>query len=172
MNTHVEIVPLSSENLDEAIELAHSVFEFDVKKGHAPEQGFRASLDETLKLKLKEESPKLDEVIKYFILKDTKNNKVIGTTGLYTLKGEPGAVWLGWFCIDPDYRGKGLGEYLLTWTMEKAKMEGYSILRLYTSTSPNEAAAQKLYDKLGFEITGREQEKGDEYVTLYREMIL
>lgn len=170
MKVKTRIVPLSEKNLEDAIALAHMVFKTDVESGNPPEMGFRASLDTQWKKKLLAKNQNIKDLT-YFLLVD-EYEKVIGTTGFYTHINEPDVVWLGWFCVNSEYRGQKLGEYLLKWSIEKAKEQGYSILRLYTSTEPNEAIAQKLYEKMGFQIVGIEKEEKDEYTTLYKELKL
>ena len=81
-------------------------------------------------------------------------------------------IWLGWYCLDKNERGKGFGREILEWTINNVKEKGYKIMRLYTTTDPNEATAQKLYEDLSFKIIDEEQKEGDSYKTLYRERIL
>ena len=80
-----------------------------------------------------------------------RGDQVLGTVGLYsTWRDRAQARWLAWFCVAPEARGQGLGPRLLTHAKEHCRAEGFGILRLYTSTDPNEATAQKLYDTAGF----------------------
>jgi ribosomal protein S18 acetylase RimI-like enzyme len=72
--------------------------------------------------------------------------------------------------LDPEYRGKGLGKEVLRWTIDKAKREGNSVLRLYTSPNEDLAIAQVVYDKFGF-VTTKTEEKGGENV-IYKELAL
>lgn len=85
-------------------------------------------------------------------------SKVVGITGLYGLKKDAHeALWLSWFCVDPVYRKHGIGSQLLIFTEEEAKRLGAKCLRLYTSTNPEEAVAQHLYEERNYVITGTEQ---------------
>lgn len=93
---------------------------------------------------------------------------VLGTTGLYRYRRDPDhAVWLGWFCVDPKARGRGVGQALIEHTVARARGAGFALIRLYTSTDPNEAAAQRLYERNGFMEVGRK--KGLLSTTLFRE---
>ena len=96
---------------------------------------------------------------------------VCGTTGLYMYKkDEKEAVWLCWFCVDPEYRGQGIGKNLLEFSIEKAKESGKAFLRLYTSDDPSEAAAQGLYEKYGLAVVKTQKHGSTTY--LYRELKL
>jgi len=138
----MKVKPLSKENIEEAIQVAHKVFPSDAKEIDSPERAFRASLNpENDRSFFKEHNMK---TLRYFVV--CSREKIIGTTGIYTLKTEPREIsWLGWFGIDKKYRGKGLGKELLNWTLNKIKEEGGKTVRLYTTTDPNEAKEQKIY---------------------------
>jgi GNAT superfamily N-acetyltransferase len=97
--------------------------------------------------------------------------KVIGTTGLYRYRSDAHeAVWLAWFCVDPKHRRRGIGQAMLDHTVSLARRKGFCRIRLYTSTAPEEAAAQRLYERNGFRETGRK--KGMSGTTIFRETIL
>ncbi len=99
----------------------------------------------------------IDDTVDFYVALDDSEN-VIGTSGLYTCKHDSHeAAWLSWFCVAPEARGKGLGKILLNYTISHAMKRGYSYLRLYTSTDPNEAAAQILYEKYGFRVVRRKK---------------
>ena len=39
---------------------------------------------------------------------------VCGTTGIYSYtKDKHEAVWMAWFCVDPEHRGQGIGKHLI-----------------------------------------------------------
>jgi len=96
---------------------------------------------------------------------------VLGTTGLYRYKKDADeAVWVAWFCVDPKARGRGIGQALIDHTVSRARNAGFNRIRLYTSTDPNEASAQRLYEKNGFREIGRK--KGMFATTIIREKTL
>lgn len=159
------VEPLNEKNIDEAVALASSVFSDDAGYEYAPAKVFPMSLD----LKWRESFWGKGE-LGYFVMLDPDTKKVIGTTGLYRLPNDPPElVWVGWYCVAPEERGKGLGEALLTWTIDKARKAGYLRLKLFTSNDPALSFAQSLYDKSDFKLVGEEQKPGDKYKTLYRE---
>ena len=97
--------------------------------------------------------------------------EVNGTTGLYlTTEDEKSAVWLSWFCVDPDKRGLGIGRMLIEFSINQAKALGKEYLRLYTSDDPSEVAAQVLYEKYGLSVF--KEEKHGDTTYLYRELKL
>lgn len=142
------IKKLTEDNVLGAIKLLNKVFPYEAKKkGSSPKDAFMASL---FPKKYEDFWEMFDlEKIKYYLAFD--GDKIIGTTGLYKRKRDrEDCVWLGWYCILPEYRGKKLGKKLLEWTIVKAKKEGYKKLRIYTSLHPNEKTAQAVYKKFGF----------------------
>jgi len=100
-----------------------------------------------------------------------EDGEVCGVTGLYAYqRDEAQAVWMAWFCVRPGLRGQGIGKQLIEHAIAEARASGKQFFRLYTSTVPNEAAAQRLYEKYGFRIIG--EKKRLLYKTLYRELAL
>lgn len=146
-NIHsIKLEKLNNNNLEEMCRIGDETFPYEIEK---PSYFFRKSLKENLLL-IKSEGQTCDYAQYYAIMLD---NKVIGTSGLYHLKGEPKTTaWLGWFCLDPNYRGKGYATIALQKTFDIAKIEGKTKMKLYTSNRPNEEAAQYLYEKMGLKI--------------------
>lgn len=167
----MNIIPLSKENLEETIALAHKVFPLDAASKNPPERGFRKSLSKEANIKSWKGPENILSRLNYWVLLG-EGSKVVGVTGLYGFKDVPDEVWLAWFCLDPEIRGQGLGRKLLTWTMDKAKDEGYKIFKLYTSTDPNEAAAQRLYESVGLKIVKKEKDPESPYDIMYRQVNL
>ena len=98
-------------------------------------------------------------------------HQVLGTTGLYRYNSDADeAVWVAWFCVAPKARGRDVGQALMDHTVARARKAGFHRIRLYTSTDPNEAAAQRLYEKNGFKEIGCE--KGLFATTIFREKTL
>lgn len=97
----------------------------------------------------------------------TEAGRVVGVTGLYEDEDDaPAALWLGWFCVDPAHRGRGLGSALLDFSISEAHRSNKAFLRVLTSDAPEEQAAQSLYERRGLVITRRrpEPEGGEELV--------
>src|SRR3989344_2339656 len=128
----MNIVPLTKENLEETIEMAHKVFPLDAVGENPPEKGLRKSLSSEKDDKSWHSITKGKKLsrLNYWVLLDDVS-KVIGVTGIYAFDDAKDEAWLAWFCLDPTTRGKGYGRKLLEWTMSKAREEGYKIFRLY-----------------------------------------
>lgn len=155
--------PITNSNFLEALTLASKVFPNHKEE---IEKAYKRVLDPT--------TAYLDErrILEYYAGKDTYLNKIVSVTGIYNRKEYPeDEVWLGWFCVDPIMRGKGIGRETLEWTIKKARELGYKKFKLYTSTDPNEAFAQNLYESVGLKIYKREpNEKFPQEEILYREI--
>lgn len=144
------IQPLSEKNIEKAIASANRSFPGEVDSDVSPEKAFWASLDKD-KFEDFWQKRKLTG-LKYFVGIDEETGEVIGVSGLYGKSEDSEAVWLAWFFVDPQYRGEGYGRELLGFAIDMARKDGYSLLRLYTSTDPEESAAQNLYEKVGLKI--------------------
>jgi len=56
-------------------------------------------------------------------------------------------------CIDPGYRGQGLGRYLLGRMLDIARWNGAE--RLFLEVRPSNPLAKTLYESVGFDEIGR-----------------
>jgi N-acetylglutamate synthase-like GNAT family acetyltransferase len=61
--------------------------------------------------------------------------------------------WLGSLIVDPAYRQKGLGEYLIELTIQQAKKLGFKQLYLFTL----DATISSWYQRLGWSVLGTDQ---------------
>jgi len=110
------------------------------------------------------------EYCKYWVAIN-EAGEIVGTTGLYSVKKDiHEAIWLSWFCVNPNCRGQGIGKQLIEFSIDMARSYGKKYLRLYTSDDPNEVEAQFLYEKYGFKETEREVYKA--WTLIYREKVL
>lgn len=86
----------------------------------------------------------------YLLIDDNEN--IIGTCA-YIMK-DPQTAELKRFRIKKDLRGKGLGKNFLAYMENKLKDKGFKTLVLDTSIMRE--STLKFYDKMGFEVTGKE----------------
>lgn len=159
--------PLTKKYLIQASRLGDSVFYYEEIP---PNVEIGANLDPERLEKFKKTYDKAVSTESYVAL---DGEELVGIPGLYGLKEDADvAFWLGWFCVDSMHRGKGVGDLLLEYTIEEARKKGAKYLRLYTSTRPEEMAAQKLYEKKGFKLMKRNSKKDGQYKIVYREKVL
>ena len=166
----VRIIPMTAENLPAAIEAGKDGFRYGMGFLN-PATDFKAALSPMV---TKMHAGQREINARYFLAVD-KENRVLGTTGLYqTAKDQGEALWLGWMSVRPAYRGKGIGQKLLDFSIDEAKKSNADYLRLYTSTYKGEAAAQPLYERVGLKVVGEMKHElpvpGLKY--LFREMPL
>lgn len=84
----------------------------------------------------------------YFVVTD--GERVVGGGGVAPLEGgDPGTCELRKMYFLPEIRGKGLGERLLRRCLQAARDLGYR--RVYLETLTGMDAAQRLYEKVGFQ---------------------
>jgi len=111
--------------------------------------------------------------VQYWVAKDNTTGQVYGTVGLYTRADDPDAYWGGWMCVDPRERGKAIGHELMMGALAEAKSRGDRLYaRLYTSTDPNEARANEMYDRSGLLVYKEEYDPVTGYTRLYRQVPL
>jgi GNAT superfamily N-acetyltransferase len=107
----------------------------------------------------------------YWVATDERQVNVVGIAGLYSYnKDTEDAVWLGWYCVAPQARGTGVGGKVLDFAIDRARETGKRSLRLYTSTDPNEATAQHVYEKKGFRVV--DMKPGRNTTLIFREKSL
>ena len=164
------IEPLSWRNLRSALNLLNRVFTRESQGGERPFVFFTASLCSLGRLLLK---GKGYPFVRYWVDRDSETGAVTGTVGVYTKADDDDAYWGGWMCVDPEARHKSLGMALSYRAMVEATKRGdRKYARLYTSTDPNGAAAQIMYDQMGLEVYREEDEPGTGYKRLYRQIEL
>jgi len=158
--------PLTKINLDEAINLVGKVFPDYLEH-------VRKIYSLSLSPDRSDEYWKTRNILEYWVVKDDASKKIVALTGFYQLtKHSPDEIWCGWFCVDPAQRGKGIGRKTIEWTIEQARKREYAYLRLWTSTDPDEAIAQKLYDSVGLTIYSQKYDEKTGDTILYRELKL
>ncbi len=147
----IRIIPCPQDLIDEAEALVRSVFAYSLPFVWA--SFLILKQPDSWPARLFKRVSGIKDILAFDVAVD---DGVLGTTGLYrTRKDADEAVWVFWFCVAPEARGQGMGQALLDHTFARAREFGYDTVRLYTSTDPNEAIAQHLYEKNGLRETGR-----------------
>lgn len=143
----IKIQPVSAQTLAETIALVKKIFPYE-------SQSF---ISDTITAGLDGDQPHTFEGIMspylhYWVAADNARGRVVGITGLYTTElDESEAVWISWFCVDPEYRRQGIGKQLMEFSIKTAETMNKPWLRVYTSNHPNELNSHLLYAKYGFQ---------------------
>jgi len=162
------IEPLSSGTLEEAKKLVNKVFPLQTEEENS-DKWLTFSLEQ--REKNQDAGREYSNKPGYWVF--LKGKKVVGIIGLYEYgRNAKNVSWLGWFCVDPAFRKRGIGSELLEYAIAAAKKSGKKRLRLYTTNDPNEADAQKLYEKYGFLVTKKNAGKRGKYTVFHRELVL
>lgn len=166
------IAPLNNDNLLDACNLVDKVFAYDEL---LPSNELKASLDskkfKEFKKSSHHKSIKFLNTLEYYVAFDTDNNKVVWTTGIYTLEPDKDkkTARLWWFCVDEEYRWKWIWKMLIDFTINKSIEYWFNSIKLYTSDHPSEQVAQELYEKKWFYVTNDVFERDWDYILFYRE---
>lgn len=72
---------------------------------------------------------------------------------LYGIEEDTGKPMLLRYMVDKKFQGKGLGKKALLKLLDLIKIE-YGNIKFYTTVSPQNVSAEKLYESVGFEKNG------------------
>lgn len=114
----------------------------------------------------------IDDGRRYYVLVESR--AVEGIVGLHHYVWGPAEnVWLAWFAVDPDCRGRGVGTLLLDGATENARRLGYWKVFIETYSTPEFADARAFYRAKGFVRAGRVQSylaNGGDMVVFYKDL--
>lgn len=157
----LKYIEFSKENLELIKDIQNKIF---------PDNSYSKGFDLLL-----EKGPEADGNIfqTYFIV--YKDTEAVGMFGLYIPfhVEEHKSIWLGWYGIFDQFKGKGIGKQILLDAIEKSKeykdLYGIKYFRLYTDENVN-ASAQPLYNKVMDlkEYYQNEEMYSDEAISLAR----
>jgi cation diffusion facilitator family transporter len=164
--TPVKMVPLSPATLKPALRLIETTF--DLLSSEVPVLELEESIEPGRHAAALAESGMSDPCywVAYY------HGKVVGLTGIYfKAEDRQEAVWGGWTVYDAKLReGASRAKVIMIQkVMIEARATGRRYLRLYTSTVPVEAQANRLYDKLGLKIYRTEPMDDGKNLILYRQ---
>ncbi|WP_028559943.1 GNAT family N-acetyltransferase [Paenibacillus pinihumi] len=164
----MKIMELNRQYASKASRLVNAVFS-DEEEEVFPARELEASLDPGM---LRKYQAVVDASIRSFQYYIAVNGEdVLGIIGLYEMEEDyQQNDWVGWYCVDEQYRGQKVGIRLLEHVIEKARERGKANLCLYTSNHAREAKAQILYDRNHFHVTRIEPKDG--YHLMYRKRVL
>ena len=135
-----KIIPLEEKNVEEVLKLYNDIIKEGVyfqRKTPFTREGFVDYIGTHHVYTLMDE----DEVAGIFILRPNGGERIAHiANGTYGLK--------------KDYRGKNLGRYLVSTSLEKAKEKGFLGIQ-YNSVVVTNVGARHLYESLGFQEMAR-----------------
>lgn len=105
-----------------------------------------------------------------FVLREDQGedvSEVVGSIVLLVTEGSD-AVQINNLVVDVSAQGKGYGKLLMKYAEHVATEKGRKALELYTNIKMHENI--RLYDKLGFDETGRKTDNGFERVYFRKEV--
>jgi ribosomal protein S18 acetylase RimI-like enzyme len=93
--------------------------------------------------------------LRHFVVETAGTGEVIAYLRLEYPFNEPGCLWLTFFCVAPEHRGKGCGRRIMALlTAAVARSRGVQEFGIHTRVS--NAAAVALYQSSGFRCVKRE----------------
>jgi len=138
--------PLTESHLPAALAVAEQCFPYDI--------GFRWSLPAAVAPGAARDvlrAARLEQVNQWVVKADF--DAVAATFGLYRpdedLAQQEGLILLNWFCVNPRFRGNGLGRRIWHETVARAEQLGARRLVFYSSNEPEHQAADRLYVAAG-----------------------
>ncbi|MCG7344925.1 GNAT family N-acetyltransferase [Sporosarcina sp. ACRSL] len=72
-----------------------------------------------------------------------------------------GNLWIDRMLIDADFQGKGYGSYFMELLIQRV-LDEYGEQPIYLSVYPENTAAIRMYEKLGFVFIGEYDSKGEQ----------
>ncbi|NEV93091.1 GNAT family N-acetyltransferase [Psychroflexus sp. YR1-1] len=155
--TEITIRPIQEKDNKEVAEMIRHVL---VEKG-APKVGTAyedKALDQLFETYHKERS-------EYFVL--LEGDRILGSAGISPLdNGDPKVCELQKMYFDPSARGRGLGMQMMKTCLDFARAQEFQVC--YIETLPSMKAAQKLYQKTGFDyISDRMGDTGHYSCTIF-----
>ena len=164
--TQIRIVPLSPATLGQALALITTTFQL------TPEEAPKLELEESVEPG-RHTAALADKGIsdpRYWVA--LHHGHVVGVTGInFSADDREEAVWGGWTVYDPALRSSvsRAKMLMLQKMLIEARATGRKLLRLYTSTAPAEAAANRLYDRAGLKVYRTEPLPDGTATVLYRQ---
>jgi GNAT superfamily N-acetyltransferase len=69
-------------------------------------------------------------LVRYWVVWDSGYTKVLGVAGLY--QRADSSYWMGWTCVEPSFRGQGLGTRLVDYAIKEVEKLSGSQLWVWT----------------------------------------
>ena len=135
-----DIVPLSTSNYKEALDVAFMIFRFDPTAKEDIREAFRKYLYPDRYINPGKRT--------HWLLIHRKTKKIVGTIGVYSYNRKD-PYSLGWFGILDEYRSLGLGKFLFQYVIDELHQRNRFVLRIETTDLHYAQTAVALYKSLG-----------------------
>ncbi len=109
----------------------------------------------------------------YYFLSYREQNTVLGFACWGPTDLTRGAADLYWICTAPEAQGRGVGSALFHAVEDEVRARGRWLIVIWTSGKPDYAAARKLYERMGCELSARVAEffdRGDDLFLFTRRL--
>ncbi len=163
----IDILPLTEENVEEAVRVLDVEFGKDSPNPSDPESfdAYQKWLPGSLPRGFNGEGLKAEngvDYVKFWVAFDPEHKKVVGVTGVYTKKSQPDRAWLGWTgMLRDDSRSADSWdnlEYNLIHTiLGIARSIGKRYLSGYVTDSPEDKGIVEFFEKYHFTCYDREE---------------
>jgi len=160
------VLPLSEEHLDECLSIAANAFPND------DIELIKLELNAAIHPNRYEKDLQKLGITKPRYWVGVLDNQIAGFVGMNYQIDDPDIVWGGWMAARaPNAKVDMKIKMLFMWKLAfEARQTGRTYWRLYTSTHPNEKAANRLYDNVGMHVYKTVPQ--DDYDLLYREVVI
>jgi len=153
----IDIMPLTEENMDEAIIVLDQEFGKDSEDPCDPEafDSYQKWLPASLSTgqvsqTLKSEYDTHD--LKHWVARDSKTQKIVGVTGIFTEPFAPGVAWLAWTSAlrTSPTPWPGIEESLVSFSAAMARSLGKRYLAIYSADGEEDNWVERFRDLRGF----------------------
>ncbi len=141
---NLSLVPLSTENLNEALELAVEVF------GESDRESISAVYNKSLGLIPETAYTACEQVTRRNYFLALLDGVPAGVTGYYSFENHEDDAWLGWLAVSPNFQKRGLGTLLTEASFDAAVKAGVKNFRIWTTLEEEYDSARRLYNRLGY----------------------
>lgn len=152
----LSIVPLSKENIDEALFILNEHYGKDQDSAVNFRTWLPASLPDSVEgMKLQDE--KHIDYLQYWVAVDIDKNLVVGVTGIFTKDDQPDLAWLGWTSVLDQGVIENLEDLLVEFVSNVAYCMGKSRLADFVDDGEEDVFLRDMLFRNGFVLSAIEE---------------